>query len=115
MAQGAFNYAQLVIRGIKNHFSDFWNWVDTIMLILSFTMIINWILFIDYQRKNIKTLSEEELNDPNTMKVFHESSEMLVVYLNVCSFNLVLIFMKVLRLDPLCHYVLGTWRCGSLA
>ena len=48
VAEGAFNYAQLILRGIKNHFFQFWNCVEARSLVLSFITIIYWIKFVNY-------------------------------------------------------------------
>ena len=71
--------------------------MDFVSLVLTYITIVAWIVFVAYHSRHIVSASETDLSDPDTLNSFYRVAQLHKLFLGICSFNLILIFTKVLR------------------
>ena len=86
---------KIVVKGIKIHFASGWNWIDAVYLILSLCAIIYWIQFIISQLQ--LDISQNHFSVSKYNQLFNNCDRLLQSYTRICSFSLVLIFVRVLK------------------
>jgi hypothetical protein len=81
---------KMLWEGIKTHFSHFWNWMDFACILLNFIIIGLWIQYISSPL--IRDGPGSDLLDQLvTMKAIYSQ------YISACSFNFLLIFIRMLK------------------
>ena len=94
----ALHYCSFVFRGLKDHYKDGWNWIDTAFLLLSLIALSIWASIIAMHIPNVSRLDIAGLStDVAKNEDFLRISYRLLIYTRICSINFILIFIKVLK------------------
>jgi len=93
----ALNFCSFVFKGLQEHYSDGWNWIDSAFLVLSVVAVGLWASIIADQIPNVQKQSFSDFRTIRTNDVFLRISDLMLYYSRVCSINVILIFIKVLK------------------
>ena len=83
--------------GIKNHYNDGWNWIDSAFLILSLVAVAIWARVITIHRAHVDEKDITQLFDIERVDPFYDIATLMTVYGSICSINFTIIFIKVLK------------------
>jgi Polycystin cation channel len=92
------NNLKFVVRGFKEHFNDGWNVIDGSFLVLSAVAAGLWIQITVLHQSHVQTMSDRQLmGDVKYNENFLSVSFLMLEYSRLCSINVILIFIKVLK------------------
>ena len=88
-------YLKYAATGLKDHYKDLWNWIDSVILALAFVAVFSWIRVISQLIPNIAAI--QTTLGVTQMESFNDIGELMFVHRNLCAFNFILIFFKLLK------------------
>jgi len=86
-----------VAKGLKNHYSDGWKWVDSSIIGLSTISVFLWFAIIYLHMTQVTALNLSDLNDLSNNEAFFTVSFKMQIYIHLSAFNYILLFVKLLR------------------
>lgn len=66
----ALHYCSFVVKGIKEHYNDGWNWIDSAFLILSLVAVILWATIVREHITGISSKSFKDFGDVSNNEIF---------------------------------------------
>lgn len=95
--QIVINYFTFIIKGLREHFTDSWCFLNTAFLTLSTISVCIWASIIYTHQTKISSLELSDLYDVKQNEYFYFVAFRMQVYIHMCSIIFVLLFIKLLR------------------